>query len=421
LTRVDGTSCVESATAARLENLKPLAGTEFSLECDCVCIAVGLTPLTELLALAGCRMLHVGQLGGTVAWHDANMRTSLEHIYVAGDASGIEEASTAMVEGRLAGAHAAMSLGIQSRKAEELIAGFRCQLDELRKGPFGQKACAGKAVLQGLAPGGRKSFSRGAAAAPFEKGVRAVIECYQNIPCNPCVTACKQGAITKGTDINELPRLDPQKCTAQCPGLAIFLVNKRPADGKAEVGVPYELLPLPRKGQEVFALGRGGEVVCEARVTKVRAPKAFDRTAVVYLEVPLEHADDVRFFSTRDGLKTPPVKQDPVTGTTDILICRCEDIYQSQIETLIDEGYHSFDELKRVLRCGMGPCQGKTCERLVLGLLARKLGKKVEELDGQTVRSPIMPTNLGEFADSDMEWNLADWPERKIKSGDGNA
>ncbi|MCK4596787.1 pyridine nucleotide-disulfide oxidoreductase, partial [bacterium] len=59
-----------------------------------------------------------------------------------GDASGIEEASTAMLEGRLAGLCAAESLGKKaaSGKREEIID----QIRELRAGPFGEKARRGK-------------------------------------------------------------------------------------------------------------------------------------------------------------------------------------------------------------------------------------------------------------------------------------
>ena len=147
VTRVDGKDGVESATIAQVENFQPVPGTEFSVECDTVCIAVGLTPLTELLALAGCETRFVPQLGGIVAWHNANMQTTLKHIYVAGDASGIEEASTAMVEGRIAGAHAAMTLGFEEAKANELVGEFKRQLGALRGGPFGEKASEGKAAL----------------------------------------------------------------------------------------------------------------------------------------------------------------------------------------------------------------------------------------------------------------------------------
>lgn len=66
----------------------------------------------------------------------------------------------------------------------------------------------------------------------LKKGPVAVIECCQNIPCNPCETACKFGAITVGDLITNLPVLDESKCVGcgvcltKCPGLAIFVVDK---------------------------------------------------------------------------------------------------------------------------------------------------------------------------------------------------
>ena len=66
----------------------------------------------------------------------------------------------------------------------------------------------------------------------FEKGPVAVIECIQEIPCNPCEAACRFGAIQIGDPITNLPKLIENKCTgcgicvANCPGLAIFIINK---------------------------------------------------------------------------------------------------------------------------------------------------------------------------------------------------
>jgi len=96
-----GKERVEGAVLAQTKDFRPVAGTEFQVRCDAICIAVGLSPLVELLAQAGCRMVYSAALGGYVAWHDQNMRTSLEHIYVAGDASGIEEADAGGAAGGL--------------------------------------------------------------------------------------------------------------------------------------------------------------------------------------------------------------------------------------------------------------------------------------------------------------------------------
>ena len=132
------------------------------------------------------------------------------------------------------------------------------------------------------------------------RGRVAVVECVQEIPCNPCEAACKFGAISVGEQITALPRLDEEKCTGcglcvpGCPGLAITIVDKSRDDGRAEVEFPFEYLPLPAKGQTVTAAGRAGEEVCRAEVASVKTGQAFGGTTVVGILVPLEFADQVR-------------------------------------------------------------------------------------------------------------------------------
>jgi len=148
-----GKEQVEGAVICRVgEDFKPIARTSRKLDVDTVCLAVGLTPLSELLWQSGCRMVYVPELGGHVAWHNENMQTSLCHVYLAGDVSGIEEASTAMLEGRVAGAHAAAQVLGPSPESEQLIAESRAELCAIRKGPFGDKAACGKAKLAECAP-----------------------------------------------------------------------------------------------------------------------------------------------------------------------------------------------------------------------------------------------------------------------------
>jgi len=64
----------------------------------------------------------------------------------------------------------------------------------------------------------------------------------------------------------------------------------------------------------------------------------------------------------------------------DIIICRCEDVSLADIRKCLDQGYTTFEEIKRILRVGMGPCQGQTCTILVQREIARYLGKKVEDV-----------------------------------------
>lgn len=131
------------------ETWQGIPGSEKELEVDIICLAVGLSPLTELLWQAGCAMVRVPELGGHVAVHDENMETSVKGIYVAGDASGIEEAVTAMLEGRIAGAEAACAINPQVRKrAEKIGEETRREIEEFRKGPFGEKARVGKEKIR---------------------------------------------------------------------------------------------------------------------------------------------------------------------------------------------------------------------------------------------------------------------------------
>lgn len=141
ISRVIGEERVEAAEIVELDkDWKPISGTEKLLEVDTVCLATGLSPLTELAWIVGCKFCYIPELGGHLPIHDRSMETTVKGIYVAGDISGIEEASTAMEEGRLAGINAAASLGLLSKdKKEKLTQEVWNRLDALRCGQYGQK------------------------------------------------------------------------------------------------------------------------------------------------------------------------------------------------------------------------------------------------------------------------------------------
>lgn len=83
-----------------------------------------------------------------------------------------------------------------------------------------------------------------------------------------------------------------------------------------------------------------------------------------------------------------------------IFICRCEDILLEDVNRAIDEGYTSLEEIKRLLRCGMGPCQGRTCLMLIAQVLSRKTGKPITQMKFPTVRPPVRPVPLAIFTAS---------------------
>jgi len=130
------------------------------------------------------------------------------------------------------------------------------------------------------------------------KGPVVVIECFQKIPCDPCAASCKFGAIKPFDDINDLPVIDFDKCTGcgicigECPGLAIFVVDNTFSDEEALIKLPYEMLPIPEKGDIVHALDRAGNTLCQAKVKQVIKTK--NQTNIISIIVPKELSMKIR-------------------------------------------------------------------------------------------------------------------------------
>jgi sarcosine oxidase subunit alpha len=140
IVKAHGTDFVTGATICRLdEKFQRVPNTENLIECDCICLAVGLSPLIDLFQQANCKMVFVPELGGLVPIQDADMRTSNPRVFTAGDASGIEEATTAILGGRIAGARAYEGLHGKSEKAQKIIADATNELSLLRSGSTGEK------------------------------------------------------------------------------------------------------------------------------------------------------------------------------------------------------------------------------------------------------------------------------------------
>lgn len=144
----DGT--LEGVIICQLDDKwQPIPGTEQDIKCDVMCLAVGLSPLTELCWQAECEMKYIPELSGHVPVRTEYLETTRPGLYVAGDVGGVEEASSAMVEGRLSGISAALSLGYGKDAAPELQAEALKELDELRSGPAGEKVMKGILKLLG--------------------------------------------------------------------------------------------------------------------------------------------------------------------------------------------------------------------------------------------------------------------------------
>ncbi len=313
--RAEGTDRVEGVTIGEVDaHWQVIPGTEKHFDVDTVCVAVGLSPMSQLLSMAGCEMVDDPKRGGYVPVCDETGATSVPGVFVSGDVSGIEEASSAMIEGRISGVAISEYLGyVDAGEAASSKETLEASLDTLRQGMFAPKNRGKKIeVTEEGCPVSQHLLRHGYLAdeeldsypgVTHTSGVHPVIECTQNIPCNPCQDACKKGCISIGEHITSLPIVLPEStcincgmCVASCPGQSIFLVNEDCGDGTATVTLPYEFYPLPEKGTVGHALSRSGKPVCEATVVGVRSVKAFDKTALLTMSVPKEFAMTARMF-----------------------------------------------------------------------------------------------------------------------------
>lgn len=456
-----GDGKVEGAVIAEVDENKNIdLDKTKTIMCDAICLAVGLSPLTELLWQAGCKMAYISELSGHVPIVSENLETTRSGIYAAGDITGVEEASSAMVEGNIAGISAAMSLGygVGNNIGKALLGAALGELSELRAGAMGKHIRSGTLKVQekydafvsatpatdSATPATTDDFVKhtadklsGAAeesktlsrsilstGIPAESdlenvypskerlfsGPIAIVECFQEIPCDPCVKACKLGAIKIDGDINALPTLDNDLCNgctlciSMCPGLAIFCIDYTYSDDFALVSIPHELNPVPEVENMICGLDRDGNELGIFKVVRVRSGGIENKTYTISLAVPHDLAMDVRAVKTASFQETPqgnnPIETETANSDADTIICRCEDITLGDIRRFIDEGFDTLDELKRVTRVGMGPCQGRTCRDLIALELSRRLKVSYDDIAMTSFRPPVVPVSLGTLADA---------------------
>ena len=224
-------------------------------------------------------------------------------------------------------------------------------------------------------------------------GPVAVIECVQEIPCNPCEKACPFGAISVGEDITALPQLDLEKCRgcglclSKCPGLAIFLVDASQAGTDALLMLPYEYLPLPQTGDIVDATDRQGRFVTKAIVKKIDDGAQREGTTIVTLSVPKIHMHDVRSFR--------------VLEPNEVFLCRCCEVTETEVRQAVREGSRTVAAVKMRTRAGMGLCQGRTCRRLISRVVADETGQAPADILPPTSRPPVRTVSMGALAEGE--------------------
>ncbi len=238
-------------------------------------------------------------------------------------------------------------------------------------------------------------------------GATAVVDCVEEIPCNPCEEACRRGAIVVGDDICAPPRYDPEqcdgcgRCVASCPGMAVFLLDRSGDEGTARVTVPHEMGGGLREGGLAWAVNGEGKSLGKGKILRAANVGVKDKTGLVTLEVPEEWALKVRGVRDRVMSLEEPQKVVGYREDADYHLCRCEEISNSRIGELAEQGFHALAALRRYSRAGLGYCQGRFCQALLAGELSAATGRGTEDLGAFRVRPPVRPVRLGRLGGKD--------------------
>lgn len=115
-------------------------------------------------------------------------------------------------------------------------------------------------------------------------------------------------------------------------------------------------------------------------------------------------AEPIRQALTHDAWPRPFVdaiyapRPEQFSFEDDTVICRCENIRVTDIRRVIQEGVRELNEVKIVIRCGMGPCQGRMCGPALAELVAMELDISPEQAGRLNIRPPVKPLPLEEVA-----------------------
>lgn len=433
-----------------------------SFEIDTLCLAVGLSSQVELCAVAGCEFEYSREYGTSLPRYDEDLQTSEEDIYIAGDVSGVGEASTAMEEGKLAGISILESLGFLSseealkekEKIKERLKELKLEENKVSNNYFGEQlnkqinekenSKSNKIkdkVDQEEDHREDKEEEHGEAQKKDqnekkENNAKAVIDCDERIPCNPCIDACPHGAIDVSPTISSLPVLDESKCTGcarcvpSCPGLAIYVIEETFTEEHALVTLPYEFLPLPKKGEKVKCLDFKGDYVGRGVVEKVLKKESFNKTAIICVKTKadlayqvkniiiektwenkscvsnLGHKVGTKHNNGDNGEKTSEkdyccrdevLRESSSDQEEEAFVCRCEEVTEKEIEKAISEGATTLKGIKLRTNAMMGLCQGRTCSDLILRKLNNNLQKRPSGINFDRKRLPLGPIKIEDF------------------------
>ncbi len=113
-----------------------------------------------------------------------------------------------------------------------------------------------------------------------------------------------------------------------------------------------------------------------------------------------------KFGRAMGALMALPARQ-VETIAPDTVVCRCEDVTRAEIDAAVAGGARDMNQLKAWTRCGMGPCQGRSCGDVAAELAALKAGCERTEVGFFTGRAPLRPVSLEQLTG---DYDYADIP-----------
>jgi ferredoxin len=261
-----------------------------------------------------------------------------------------------------------------------------------------------------------KSFS-GVPQVEQKKRLVASVECFEEIPCRACQTACPEEAILIGRVPRpvDVPILTEDKCTAcgicvsACPSSAIVMLQEEPDKSVSKLVLPWRGARPWRVGEFASLLNRRGETLGSARVIKaseIADVQTSGKVQQVEVEVPTHLVWEARGLKM---MKLPAVEQDPVLSAAQNLESKDSKveisfnnerrIVRDRINVSIALFETGQSRSEDVLLCSDGSCG--LCQITVDGV--KKLACKTEVHRGMSIKTPVKtipvpgapPSNMG--------------------------
>jgi Fe-S-cluster-containing hydrogenase component 2 len=128
------------------------------------------------------------------------------------------------------------------------------------------------------------------------------IYCKQEIPCDPCAASCGKKAIIK-RELISLPEFNEENCigcllcVANCPGQALFYINKE----NCEIIFPFEFSIRPEIGEKIDLVDEYGNILGLGEVKDFIYKKVFNKTTLIVVKGHLEDLDRTRGIVRRQA------------------------------------------------------------------------------------------------------------------------